>query len=308
MSPEGLVGDVSSLSLEPLSSTEAHSYWQVFLEGRSDLPTKDLTVHLDRYLSLPAEEQRAHFSIKRDGRIVGTIHLKPGEISGFSMAPSHATEAPAAVLRAIDMLRAAGSAAITAHYEDVYEDAFASLGFRRVFARKRMEAPTRKAPLPDGVSLQPPEEGEILGLTSFLMDVYDGHMEQQFGLHSGPEDEWREYVAAIFKGESGQYMPDASYVSLDDGQIVGAVIITHWMGMPLVAEVGVWKERRGRGLGRALLQAAMNRLADRGESRLALYVTVGNDPAISLYRSMGFAQVGGQSVTARLESADDSQR
>jgi len=115
-------------------------------------------------------------------------------------------------------------------------------------------------------------------------------------------------VAAIFKGESGQYMPDASYVSLDDGQIVGAVIITHWMGMPLVAEVGVWKERRGRGLGRALLQAAMNRLADRGESRLALYVTVGNDPAISLYRSMGFAQVGGQSVTARLESADDSQR
>jgi len=30
-------------------------------------------------------------------------------------------------------------------------------------------------------------------------------------------------------------------------------------------------------------------------------VTIGNDPAVALYRSAGFVQVGGQSVTARLE-------
>ena len=59
-------------------------------------------------------------------------------------------------------------------------------------------------------------------------------------------------------------------------------------------------EARHRGFGRALLQAAMTRLAGRDESRLALYVTVGNDPAIVLYRSMDFIQIGGQSVTARL--------
>ena len=45
----------------------------------------------------------------------------------------------------------------------------------------------------------------------------------------------------------------------------------------------------------------MGRLAGRDELRLALYVTVGNDAAIALYRSMAFVQVGGQSVTARLE-------
>ena len=96
-------------------------------------------------------------------------------------------------------------------------------------------------------------------------------------------------------------MPDASYVNLEGPRIAGAILVTHWMGMPLVAELGVAKERRGKGIGRALLQAAMNRLEGLGEPRLALYVTVGNDPAVALYRSMGFLQVGGQSVTARLD-------
>lgn len=300
MRREPLAGRVA-LSLEPLATTDAHAYWRVFVSGRSDLPTQDLRVHLDRYLALRPEDQRTYFTIQRDGRIVGTVRLSPGEISGFSMDPAHAGDTTAALLRCVDFLRAAGAGAVMAQFEDRYESAFEALGFRRVFARMRMEAPTAQRSLPPGMHLVPPEEGEVPGITKFLMDVYEGHMEQAFGLHSGPEEEWRGYVAAIFKGESGQYMPDASYVALDAARIVGAILITHWMGVPLVAELGVAKDRRGTGLGRALLQAAMNRLVGRGESRLALYVTVGNDPAIALYRSTGFEPVGGQSVTARLD-------
>ena len=301
MSRESLAGAVP-VTLETLPTTEAHAYWKVFLTGRGDLPTKDLKVHLDRFLALPPEDQRAHFSVKKDGRIVGTLRLGPAEISGFSMDPDYATETAPALLRAVDLLRAGGATAITAHFEDRYEAAFQSLGFRRVFARLRLEAPTRKSPPPEGVVLQPPEEGEVLGLTRFLMDVYEGHMEQAFGMHVGPEEEWRGYVGGLFKGDSGQYMPDASYVALEAGRIVGAVLITHWMGAPLVAELGVSKDRRGKGLGRALLEVAMSRLAARGEERLALYVTVGNDSAVALYRSLGFVQVGGQSVTAKLDT------
>src|SRR5947208_3127637 len=199
MTREGLAGDMS-LRLEPLQTTEAHAYWRVFLSGRTDLPTGDLKVHMDRFLALP------------------------------------------------------------------------------------------------------PEEDEVLGLTKFLIDVYEGHVEQQYGMHVGPEEEWRGYVGGLFKGDSGQFMPDASYVALEGDRIVGAILVTYWMGTPLVAELGVAKDRRGRGIGRALLEAAMGRLANRDEPRLALYVTLGNDPAIALYRSLGFVQVGGQSVTARLES------
>src|SRR3989442_13548 len=294
------------------------------------------------------------------------------------MDPTSREEVAGAFLKSMDLLRAGGATSITAHFEDIYESAFSSLGFQRVFARMRMEAPTRRSVVPAGVVLQPPEEDEVLGLTKFLMDVYEGHMEQQYGIHTGPEEEWRGYVAGLFKsdsgqfmpdaaplapegdrvvgailithwmgmppvaelgvakdrrgrgpgravletalgrprgpeeewrgyvaglfkGDSGQFMPDASHVALEGDRIVGAILITHWMGMPLVAELGVAKDRRGRGLGRALLETAMGRLAGREEPRLALYVTVGNDPAVALYRSMDFSQAGGQSVTARLE-------
>ncbi len=164
-----------------------------------------------------------------------------------------------------------------------------------------MEAPTVRAQVPEGIRLVPPEEGEIARLTEFLMAVYEGHMEQQYGLHTGTEEEWREYVGGLLKGDSGRFMPDASFVGMDGTGIAGAILLTHWMGMPLVAELGVAKGRRGQGLGRGLLQAAMNRLEGLGERRLALYVTIGNDAAVALYRSAGFVQVGGQSVTARLE-------
>ncbi len=295
------LADRVPMSLEPLQTTDAHAYWRVFVSGRGDLPTQDLKVHLDRYLALPPEEQRAHFAFRMDGRIVGAIRLGHGEISGFSMDPAHASETTGALLRAVDFLRAAGEGPITAHYEDRYEPSFAGLGFRRIFARMWMEAATVRAPIPDGVRLVHPEEAEIARLTAFLMEVYEGHVEQQHGLHTGTEEEWRDYVGGLLKGDSGRFMPDASFVTLDGTRIVGAILITHWMGMPLVAELGVAKDRRGRGLGHALLQAAMNRLEGLGERRLALYVTVGNDPAVALYRSAGFVQVGGQSVTARIE-------
>jgi len=289
-----------AVTLEPLQTSDAHSYWRTFVAGRTDLPTRDLKVHLDRFLALPPEDQRSHFSVKRDGRIIGTLRLGPSEISGFSMEPAFAGEAAVTLLKAVDLLRAGGATIITGQFEDVYEPAFTSLGFRRSFARMRMEAPTKRSDVVN-IKLQPPEEAEVLGLTAFLMQVYDGHMEQQHGIHVGAEEEWRGYVTGLFKGDSGQYMPDASYVALEGSRIVGAILITHWMGMPLVAELGVAKDHRGKGFGRGLLQASMHRLAARDEPRLALYVTIGNDPAIALYRKMGFVQVGGESVTARLE-------
>jgi ribosomal protein S18 acetylase RimI-like enzyme len=289
------------VTLEPLQTSDAHSYWRTFVAGRTDLPTRDLKVHLDRYLALSPEDQRSHFSVKRDGQIIGTLRLAPTEISGFSMEPTFAGETAVTLLKAVDLLRAGGAATITGQFEDVYEPAFASLGFRRLFARMRMEAPTRRSAAAANIKMQPPEEAEVLGLTTFLMDVYEGHMEQQHGIHVGPEEEWRGYVAGLFKGDSGEYMPDASYVALEGSRIIGAILVTHWMGTPLVAELGVAKDRRGKGIGRDLLQASMHRLAARDEPRLALYVTVGNDPAIALYRKIGFVQVGGQSVTARLD-------
>src|SRR2546422_4644957 len=87
ISRESLAGHVA-VTLEPLQTSDAHSYWRTFVAGRTDLPTRDLKVHLDRFLALPPEDQRSHFSVKRNGRIIGTLRLRPPGIFGFSLEPA----------------------------------------------------------------------------------------------------------------------------------------------------------------------------------------------------------------------------
>src|SRR2546427_9852995 len=129
---QGLAGDMS-LRLEPLQTAEAHAYWRVFLSGRTDLPTGDLKVHMDRFLALSPEEQRSHFSVKKDGRMIGTVRLGPTEISGFSMNPSSADDTATALLKAVDLRRAGGRRATGAPFREPYERAVRSSGFRRLF-------------------------------------------------------------------------------------------------------------------------------------------------------------------------------
>lgn len=287
------------LRLEPLQTLDAQGYWRIYTEGRTDLPTRSVPAHVERYLALPKEEQRTHYAIRKGDVMIGTVRVLPDTITGFSLDPAHLGETRAAIIKAVDLLRSGGSGAITASFDDAYAADFEAIGFRRVFGRMRMEALTQRSPL-SGVPLKPPEEAEIPGLARFFMDVYAGHVEQQYGMHVGSEEDWRGYISGVLRGETGRFMPEASFVAVEEGRLTGAILVSHWMGSPLVAELGVAADHRRRGIARALLTAASTRLAALEETRWGLYVTVGNDPAIALYRRAGFAQAGGQTVTARL--------
>ena len=60
--------------------------------------------------------------------------------------------------------------------------------------------------------------------------------------------------------------------------VVGMVVVPAW---------------RGRGLARALLQAAIDHCVARGDIRaIQLEVTEGNEPAVRLYRALGFVPYG----------------
>jgi len=52
--------------------------------------------------------------------------------------------------------------------------------------------------------------------------------------------------------------------------------------------VGVSPDRQGAGLGRRLVEAGLERLAERGIRTASLYVEADNAPALALYRSFGF--------------------
>lgn len=279
---------------------DAEEFWRIYVAGRTDLPSRSVPAHIERYLALPKEEQRTHYAIRKGDSMIGTVRLLPDAITGFSVDPAHAGEAMPAIIRAVDLLRSGGAGAITASFDEAYEPDFEALGFHGVFARMRMEGPTRRLPQP-ALPLKPPEEAEIPQLARFFKDAYEGHMEQMYGMHVGSEEDWRGYMTGILRGETGRFMPEASYVSLEGDRLVGAILLSHWMGSPLVSELGVSRDHRRRGIATALLAAASTRLAGLEEPRWALYVTVGNESAIALYRAFGFAQAGGQTVTARLE-------
>lgn len=289
------------VQIQPLTTLDAQTYWRVYVAGRTSLPTRSVAAHVDRYLTLPAEEQRTYFAVRERDAIVGTMRLLPGMITGFAMDPAHRAEARAAIIRAVDLLRAQGGVGITASFEDAYLDDFAALGFRPVFSRMRMEAATRRFP-PPALPLKAPEEGEVPKLARFFKEVYEGHIEQTFGMHVGSEEDFRGLVTGILRGDTGRFMPEASFVAVDGERLTGAVLVTYWMEGPMVAELGVAPDTRRRGVARALLSAASTRLAALDEARWSLYVTVGNDAAIALYRAFGFEQAGGRTVTAQLLS------
>jgi [ribosomal protein S18]-alanine N-acetyltransferase len=85
---------------------------------------------------------------------------------------------------------------------------------------------------------------------------------------------------------------DGSVVAVADGQIVGMLHIEvsrHGFG-----EFGMLVDRdwRGRGVGSALVQAAISRARSQGLHKLCLEVFVHNTAAIALYRKSGFVEEG----------------
>jgi [ribosomal protein S18]-alanine N-acetyltransferase len=72
-----------------------------------------------------------------------------------------------------------------------------------------------------------------------------------------------------------------------------------------LGNVAVAEEYRGRGIGRALVDAVLERAAERGVHEIFLEVRRSNDGAQTLYRTLGFAQVG-QRKNYYQEPAEDA--
>ncbi len=109
-------------------------------------------------------------------------------------------------------------------------------------------------------------------------------------LESPPEADARKYVRDNIAGGAPHF------VAVADGKVVG------WCDVALRARptqqhsgilgMGVISEYRGKGIGRALMQAALAAARTRGIRRIELTVRVDNEPAKRLYESFGFVTEG----------------
>ena len=103
-----------------------------------------------------------------------------------------------------------------------------------------------------------------------------------------PKDE------VVLGGPQGQIIDPGGRVlfALEDGEPVGCCAL---MALPdggfELAKMAVAEAWKGRGLGRALMAAAVERAKADGAPRLYLETNSGLAPALALYRSFGFVEI-----------------
>jgi len=77
-----------------------------------------------------------------------------------------------------------------------------------------------------------------------------------------------------------------------NGKFAGFILSRRAADEAEILSVAVPDKQRGHGVGRALLDMHLRRLAGMGARALFLEVEEGNEPALRLYRRAGFRQVG----------------
>lgn len=92
--------------------------------------------------------------------------------------------------------------------------------------------------------------------------------------------------------------PDDTLVAVANGEIVGYLLLGHPTPLPasehvqMVRGLGVDPDARRSGIGRALVEAAIEAATERGARKLSLRVLGPNEPARKLYERCGFEEEG----------------
>jgi ribosomal protein S18 acetylase RimI-like enzyme len=120
-----------------------------------------------------------------------------------------------------------------------------------------------------------------------MLDAYLGTIDYE----GESIDEALSEVRSTLDGSKGPFDWSASRVIEREGMHAAACLVIRWREQPLVAFSMTRARFKNTGLARTCLISSMNQLAQRGEATLALFVTLANKSAVSLYQSLGFAIV-----------------
>ncbi|MDO5677028.1 MAG: GNAT family N-acetyltransferase [Propionibacteriaceae bacterium] len=147
---------------------------------------------------------------------------------------------------------------------------------------------TAPEPAP-GIRLRPMSEADAEALAHLYLAAYPPEV------GAADLEEAREEMRASFAGEYGELRPDASLLALIDGDPAGAVMTTThsiWdedLEGPFIIDLFADPQFQGRGVGRALVSAAVSACSQAGDGTLSLRVGEGTSPAaFRLYESLGF--------------------
>lgn len=97
-----------------------------------------------------------------------------------------------------------------------------------------------------------------------------------------------QYLVAVMCNACGKYLPYASFAAMEP-ELLGFILTSETApDEGHIVQIAVAPEVRQAGIGKRLVQAAINALYESGYTKVSLNVTESNIPAIRLYESLGF--------------------
>lgn len=126
----------------------------------------------------------------------------------------------------------------------------------------------------------------------FLAELYASTRREELAPLPWSEAEKAVFLQMQFQAQHAHYMqhyPDADWLIVErDGTAIGRLYLETWPSEIRIIDIALTPEVRGDGLGRAMLEDVQALAADQG---LAVGIHVEhNNPAMSLYRRLGFTE------------------
>jgi ribosomal protein S18 acetylase RimI-like enzyme len=153
--------------------------------------------------------------------------------------------------------------------------------------------------LNDDIQLRPASPDD----RAFLYRVYASTRQEEMALVDWDEAQMQAFLQMQFHAQHTYYhaeFPDASYdVVLWDGVAVGRLYVDRRPTEICILDIALLPEHRRHGIGTALLRELLAE-ADLASKPMRIHVERFN-PALHLYRRLGFTQIGDQGVYFLME-------
>jgi len=148
------------------------------------------------------------------------------------------------------------------------------------------------------IVIRPYQAGDLEALRHITLESFDGVsfdqiVESKFGLLNGHDWRWRKarhIEDDVTANAAGAFVAEA------DGEILGYIttVIDRAAGKARIPNLAITARVRGQGLGRKLVQHALEYLRREGAAYAMIETMAGNDVGEHLYPSCGFVEIGRQ--------------
>ncbi len=146
--------------------------------------------------------------------------------------------------------------------------------------------------------IRPYQAGDLEALRLITIESFDGVsfdqiVESKFGILNGHDWQWRK---ARHIEDDVTANPAGAFVAETDSQIIGYITtaIDRASGKARIPNLAITAQARGQGLGRKLIQHALDYLRSEGVAYAMIETMAGNETGEHLYPSCGFVEIGRQ--------------